>query len=241
MRSSEAAALCQFLGATKGVNMLFTQHVQHVEADLGGREIANINFMRNAICRPTENRVDLSIMTPTLWWYRPCYKGYLKLIRTGQQLRAGYNIVDGLRVESDPGAASNALNAAYNGGTQMFTGPARGPGRQRWIMRGNVIAAPAPLAAVAAGIGRAASMPWFSSVLGAIPRAAGVTRFISNIPLQVNKIAQLPSGTGALTIERLRQRVRHDAHGAVLLTAGLRKLLSHAEEPSAVPVRGGDF
>lgn len=241
VRSSEVAALCQFFGATKGSSMIFSQFVQHVEADLGGRESSMVNFMPNGICRPTENRVDLSLMTPSLWWYRPCYTGQVKLIGTGTQLRAGYNIVDGLRIESDPNVATTALTTLYSANVAVYVGPIRGNTRQRWLMSSNALNAPAPLAGMPLGIPRDVALNWFSALVGSISRAAGVARFISCIPLQVSRAVQTQVDVTELTIERVRARARRDAHGAVILSAGLKRLLNHADAPASVSVKGTDF
>jgi hypothetical protein len=241
MRSSEVAALCQFLGASKGSNLLFAQYVQHVEADLGGRESQVVNFMPTAVCRPTENRVDLSLMTPTLWWYRPALPGYLKLLGTGNQLRAGYNIVDGLRDESQPNVSTAALQVLYDGNAAVYTCPVRGEGRTRWIMRGNAMAAPAAAAPVVAGMPRVLALDWFSQLVGSINRVAATSRNVSCVRLTISRATRLPTGTLGLTVERVRAITRNDAHGAVFLSAGMKRLLAFDELPAATVVKGSDF
>jgi len=240
MRTSEVAAMMQFLAATKGTNLMFSQFVQHVEDEVGGRETALVNFMPSAVCRPTENRIDLSLMTPSMWWYRTPLKGYLRLIGTGTQLRAGFNIVDGLRVESDMNAASPALRVLYNGAAAVYTGPARGTGRTRWLMRGNAMLAPVAMP-VGAPVARTVALDWFSSMLGTLNRAAAVSRNRCSVRLSVGRATRLPSAGGAITLDLLKRRSANDAHGAVLLSAGMRRSLAHADKAGVVSVKGSDF
>uniref|UniRef100_A0A2V0R9T0 Uncharacterized protein n=1 Tax=viral metagenome TaxID=1070528 RepID=A0A2V0R9T0_9ZZZZ len=241
MRSSEVAALIQFIAATKGRSTTFATWVNIRVNEFGRDEQCTSGFMANDVCRPTENRIDLSVMTPSLWWYRPIYPGQLRLLSVGSQLRSGYNIVNGVRVESDPNTASNALNQLYNGNAIVHTGPARGSGRTRWLMRSNVLPAPAVIAPAPNGIGRDVAVAFTHELVGSINRLPAVSKVVVSIKPYFGELKPLKVTDVGVTADLIKRRIFNDAFGMVKLGLGVRKLLGFVGEAPTKSVGPSDF
>jgi hypothetical protein len=222
MRTSEAVAVLQSMAATKGAPMFFGQWVEASNAEMGRREDGMVQFMPNFYCCPSDNFIDLSIMTPTLWWYRPVYPGRMRVISTGLQLKAGYCIQNGYRVESDPNAATNALSALHGSNGIIYNGPGRGQGRQRWLMRSNGVAAPALLPNAPNGHGRDVAVTWFNNMLGSINRVAQVLECKNGVSLYLGAARRLMAAEAAINADTLGVRQRGDVRGYIHMPRGLR-------------------
>lgn len=242
MRHSEAVALVQCIAATKGVNMTFGNYVEASNDELGRRETHMVNFMPNGYCQPSENFVDLSVLTPTLWWYRPVYKGRTRLLATGTQLKPGYNIVNGYRSEANPTTVTNALNYIVGAvGANIYTGPSRGSARQRLIMQDNGVARPANVTAAAGGVARDTAVAWFNSVLGAINK---VSTTIKNSPqprVYFGAAKALSMAVTTITTATLKARQANDVRGYIPIPRGLAILLGDSRPVTVGKVRASDF
>lgn len=227
VRTTEVAALLQSLFATKGRTMDVVVEVRGTSEVLGYTREALVAFMPTTVSRPSDQHMTLNHIEPTLLWYRPAYRGQLRLRASDHQLRAGYNIVGGLRIESDPTVYTSDVDGVYNGNARFITRIVSPRTRTKFTMGANAVAAP-PVIAAAAGV---------------MPTARAVVAYTSGVLVSLGKATAIVNRTFAnrasvgtrarvaftcaikLTIDVLRSRCRSDAHNNVYVTPGMARVM----------------